>query len=135
MSLEWRVKMILSESDANWASCLCSITADDGARSLRNRGIGLVENKVFMASGSYDMDTTDGFHVYRMTMDGTGCRLYVDGVASPVLTGTLGAGAAISIEFGDETGGADAEYQTDYIRWTDGGAFAFPSTGTVIMIR
>ena len=134
VSLEWRVKMILSETEASAAACLCGITADDGAGGTKRSVLGLVETKL-LAPASYDMDTTDGFHVYRLALDASGYRLYLDGNPQAALSGTPGAGGAVFIEFGDETGANDAEYQTDYIRWTDGGAFTFPTQGTVIVIQ
>ena len=134
VSLEWRVKMIESESAASAAACLCGITADDGAGSTKRGVIGLVEAQL-LAPAAYAMDTTDKFHVYRLTMDASGYKLYLDGEAATVLSGAAGAGGNIFIEFGDETAGDDAEYENDYVRWTDGGAFAFPPKGTMIIIQ
>jgi hypothetical protein len=83
-----------------------------------------------MASGVMD----GSFHTLRLTMDGAILTAYMDG--NPVATGTGGytlvdLPTANGWNLGDGTGGADADWDIDYIRWTDAGAFAPPlSTNT-----
>ncbi|MFI4910291.1 MAG: hypothetical protein ACIAQZ_01345 [Sedimentisphaeraceae bacterium JB056] len=84
----------------------------------------------FSGLGLYAFDTTDDFHTYRIAI-GTGTdeiKLYIDDVLTPVYTRTYGGATAAAGTFriGDLTAGNDADWDIDYIRWTDGGSFAPP---------
>lgn len=72
----------------------------------------------------YAMDTTDGFHVYRITMKGTAIKVYVDGILR--INSTYNeATATQSIRFGCENSAGKGEY--DYIWYSDDGEFIPPS--------
>jgi len=67
-----------------------------------------------------------GFHTVRMTMSGTVINVYVDdnpvsGTGSITLTGDNNV-----ILFGDGAGAAGADWDIDFIRWTDQGTFVPP---------
>jgi len=55
---------------------------------------------------------------------------------NPVATGTGGytlvdLPTANGWNLGDGTGGADADWDIDYVRWTDAGAYAVPEPATL----
>ncbi|MFI4910296.1 MAG: hypothetical protein ACIAQZ_01370 [Sedimentisphaeraceae bacterium JB056] len=87
----------------------------------------------FSGLGTYAFDTTDAFHTYRISMGlGTdNIKLYIDGNETAAYTRTYGTATAAAGTFriGDLTGVNDADWEIDYIRWTDTCAMAPGSTG------
>ena len=78
-------------------------------------------------AGVCAMDTTDKFHVYRITAIGSNIKLYADNNPAPVIdlaNGLSPATKSSRIYFGDadsaRTGG---ESQWDYLRWTNKGVY------------
>ncbi|MBA7574841.1 hypothetical protein ES708_16656 [subsurface metagenome] len=68
--------------------------------------------------GGFDMDTTDDFHVYRITGKGGVVSVFVDGILR--ITGTLSAVVAQKrISFGDfdVANGWNSDTEWEYIRW------------------
>ena len=63
-------------------------------------------------------------------------RVYLNDNATPIYTGTLGGGweAGNSLSFGDQSGGADGNWEIDHIRWTTQGAFAVPEPATISLL-
>jgi len=71
----------------------------------------------------YQMNTTDDFHVYRLTLHGDVARAYVDGFLR--LTGTPVANSAwIGMWFGNDWMGGPNEGLWDHVRYYTGGAIA-----------
>lgn len=73
----------------------------------------------------YLMDTTDDYHTYRLTANGTAVNLYIDGVLK--LTGTLNLVDTTSgtIYFGSWVVGASGtDWYLDYLYYRTDGAFA-----------
>jgi hypothetical protein len=69
----------------------------------------------------YEMDTTDDFHVYRLTLLGDTAKAYVDGVVR--LSGAAVTNLAwTEIWFGNDWMGAPDEGFWDYVRYYTGGA-------------
>ena len=135
VSMEWRLKMLdYEDPQTATAAARFYIYADDGSGNIKQRSMGFSKTMAGESSNLFPMDTTDGFHVYRFTMDSAGYKFYVDG--SHVRTGSLGAtSGATRLEFGDVTGGQDSDYELDYIRWTDGGAFnTIPEPASLVMM-
>jgi len=87
----------------------------------------------FSGLGYYSFDTTDDFHTYRISMSlgADNIKLYIDGNPTPVYTRTYGSATATigNFSIGDLTGTNDADWEIDYIRWTDAGAFTPGATG------
>jgi hypothetical protein len=82
---------------------------------------------------SYAMNTTDGYHIYRMTLQGTTVNVYVDGSTTPVITGTAdNISSDRNMKFGHYTGhdttspGANGDW--DYVKYYTGGASAIGDT-------
>jgi len=74
-----------------------------------------------------------GFHTLRLTMAGSVLNAYLDGNFVATGIGTIAlAGDDNVILFGDGTGTNDANWDIDYIRWTDAGAFAPDGGGSSI---
>ena len=70
------------------------------------------------------MATTDGFHTYRITLDGSQARLYVDGKPTAAASTTASPAKANEIYFGDASNTyVGGETRWDYIRWTNAGAY------------
>lgn len=90
---------------------------------------GLTEES-FSVSGtkSYDMDTTDDFHVYRIAIGAGGdqVRMWFDAntVSPGTWDGAISLGTPDSMFFGDSTGVLDADWDLDYYRWTNVGSYA-----------
>jgi hypothetical protein len=86
------------------------------------------------AFGSVVGNTTTDWHTYRLTMDGTIWRLYMDGDPSPVLSlaghndadeGTPFDGH-LALYWGE---GSGVSADLDYLRWTDQGALVPTGAG------
>lgn len=83
--------------------------------------------------GTYAMDTTDDFHVYRITisLDGSGQRkakLYIDNYPSPVISivawvRSVNPGEP-RLAWGNQSSSSAEAYELDYFWFTDEGAFA-----------
>lgn len=78
--------------------------------------------KLAFAGGSYDMDTTDDYHVYRATVSGTAIKIYVDGTLR--ITDLMTEDGNDRMVFGDVSS-AGAQYSKslwDYVKYSTGGA-------------
>ena len=126
ITVEWKVKFVASDYSGGYAACMVAPSVVNGG-SYTRQSFGLNSEYVAVGGNIFNMTTTDDFHVYRLAIGlNAQYALYVDGSSTPVLTGTAGSGSNNKFEFGDETDGADSEYETDYFRWTDAGAIAPP---------
>lgn len=67
------------------------------------------------------MDTTDDFHIYRLTVLGSSFTFYVDGVQK--FTDTVADLDRTFLRFGDGTPGASGDAEWDYIAFTTTGSF------------
>lgn len=88
------------------------------------------EVREIWTGASYAMDTTDGFHVYRVTFQGNQFKLYVDGVERISTAVSVGSGGDFNFRFGDEAG-PNSRSQWDTVRFYTGGAEA-PSPATTV---
>jgi len=79
---------------------------------------------------SFPMDTTNSFHVYRVTVQGNQFKLFVDGSLKFTTTLGVGSGGDPNFRFGDEAG-PNAKVQFDYVRYFTGGPVD-PDPSTVI---
>ena len=70
----------------------------------------------------YSFDTTDDYHIYRITLKNGVSELYVDSVLRAT-TNSYGGGGA-SLDFQAAQGNVDAESLWDYIYYRTDGAFA-----------
>ncbi len=113
--------------------------------SFRSAHLGILSSKLILftdalmpvGSPGYSeipFPTTDGFHVYRMEVDSTGIRVFVDGLLR--LTESLGSSGSNSsiVIIGDSTGAANSAADLRWFRfhsgsstWCDRG-FANPGT-------
>jgi hypothetical protein len=137
VSVEFSARMDIYEGGGAAQFQVYDVFSREVSFGLRDDGISI--NGI----GNYLMDTTDGFHTYRLTISrGSGqVRLYVpDDSANltpdlPVLEGTLDEtpnGILFDlIRFGDQTGPNDADWRLDYIRWTKEGDFPLPGTPAI----
>jgi hypothetical protein len=86
-------------------------------------------------SSSTGIDAT-AWHTYRLTSDDINWNLYMDGsptlVDSTPVVGGYGVTPLDGIQFGANGSG---DFEIDYIRWTDGGAFAaIPEPATMAIL-
>lgn len=79
------------------------------------------EIKEYGSGKSYSMNTTDNFHIYRITVLGNTYTVYVDSIQ--VLTGTTDSWDRNVMYFGDGSYGAGGDAQWSCIAYTTSGAF------------
>lgn len=79
------------------------------------------EVREIWSGASYTMNTTDKFHVYRITVQGNQCKIYVDGVERISTTISTSSAGDPYFRFGDEAG-PNGKAQWDYVRFYTGGA-------------
>jgi hypothetical protein len=74
-----------------------------------------------LLGGGFDLDTTDAFHTYRLSVAGTEgpLNIYVDGAAVPSVSLPGVDSTANRLDFGDQLDGDGGVVQWDYIRWTN----------------
>jgi len=92
---------------------------------LENLLISNLGIKLSVSGETYAFDTTDAFHVYRITGIGTVVKVYVDGILR--LTGTLSfALASDYMDFGDISAinGENSKAEWNYIKYSTAGAYA-----------
>jgi len=126
-TLEARLKLV-SGQPLNTGAIGNNISIFDNARKTRlvifPDGIKLADCAV---CDEYPMDTTDDFHIYRLTLQGNTAKAYVDGVLR--LSGTAVANSDRNeIWFGNDFMGAPDEGLWDYVRYYTGGALPPPWT-------
>jgi hypothetical protein len=137
ISVEFRLKF--DEREANVSNSACTFLISNSTYMMffefgsdRVNLYYVNSNGAEVLYNSYGMITTDGFHTYRLTAKAgiDNLRFYVDN--TQVFTGTLQtmANPTPLLYFGDVTGGADAKYELDYLRWTSQGAFSLPASIT-----
>jgi hypothetical protein len=131
VSLEFRMKFNEREASVSYSSCNFQISNSNYTVYIelgtdRVNMSYLNANGAEVQYGSYAMDTTNDFHIYRLAAQtGTNkLNFYVDNTPIPVITGTLCpiANGTPILSFGDGTGAADARYELTYLRWTTHGA-------------
>lgn len=78
----------------------------------------------------------DGFHTFRLTVKDTAAALYVDGLlALTDFTGAyLNSSPLNRLLVGDLTGGANADWDLDYLYAYDGGAVAVPEPSAAMAV-
>ena len=141
ITLEWKVKMVNYETGTGLEyplGCLFSPTVD-GSGASYSMAAGLTDSHAGKLYNMYEVpDTTDDYHVYRLTMDEVGYKFFVDGQLATAGNAsnnyTIDAPGS-SILFGDPAGNVSTEYLLDYLRWTDAGAFlpVVEDTGPVFL--
>ena len=78
----------------------------------------------FDDSSNFSVDTTGGFHTYRMTLSNHTASLYVDNSSIAALTSLGQSIAANRIFWGDASGSGGAGMsEWDYVRFTNDGSF------------
>jgi hypothetical protein len=115
---------------SNLSPASLGLAISDGTYSetLRISASG-IKLSLFGSNVSYSMNTTDGYHVYRMTLKGATVTVYVDGAlvltgSSPISFVSPYGTSAQYIKFGQYTGhgtaspGADADW--DYVKYFNG---------------
>lgn len=125
-TLEFRVK--LNQSEGPGSAMFTFFDANDQGALIE-----INTNEInFPSTGWVAVPTTDAFHIYRITFNttgGTAVNLYYDN--NPVAALSLsslpfsnqGRGPNAML-IGDGANAADADWEIDYVRWTDAGAFA-----------
>ncbi len=72
----------------------------------------------------YYFTTTDDFHIYHVTVEGSTAKLYVDSVLRITVTGAVNDGPWQVVKFAHLNPGTGAEEQIwDYVYYSTGGAF------------
>ena len=103
----------------------------------RNILLGLASNRVILINSSsttsyaeYMFNTTDGFHDYRVEIDGTGASLFIDNSSSPALTRGHGSPEvpASNVVFGAVTDVVASETKLESISFTVGSSDTTPPT-------
>jgi len=122
-TIEAKIKVITSDEVSGYG---CILGVEFGAGEpwayLYLRKDKIMINEGVVAPVEYEMDTTDGFHVYRFIVKDSICKAYVDGVLR--LTATINniQGNDTLAEFG--TFDDPFEHQWDYVYFRTDGAFA-----------
>ena len=75
---------------------------------------------------TYTMDTTDNFHIYRMTVRDSVATVWVDGVQRMQATSLDTSGTGQLVEFGCFGEGGSYESQWDYVYFTSANAYEIP---------
>ena len=112
-TLEVRLKIVEADEEYD-----CFFQLLDGTKKHEV----VITNTSVTLEGSepYNMDTTDDFHTYRVTGQGSTSKLYIDGVLR--ITQTSGNMATNGVEFGNVTP-TGSELLWDYIYYRTDGAF------------
>jgi hypothetical protein len=129
-TVEWRANLNSVDEPMDFAGALVQIANGTTGASLYSVGMadpnGALPGYVVNLGGlsNQPVAVPDGFHTYRLAVDGTFVNLYVDGVL--VATDTSGGGTTTTFEMrvGDFTSIADADWDLDYLYAYDGGAVA-----------
>lgn len=122
LTVEARIQVISANNTAE-----CFIGLDQGVGKpyweleLFNDRIELHEDPAVVLN-TFNMDTTDDFHTYRLTRDGSVVKVYVDGNLIMYETLSNSASAAEAIYFGSYVSGT-TEHKWDYINYLTGGAY------------
>ena len=119
-TIELRVKMISGYTFADQINSM-SLELRDGVRQV---WLDIYSDAIATKGETYEMDTTDDYHIYRVTVKGTETKVYVDGVLR-ITDNTSWAGAQKYVLF---TGGSwyegSIESSWDYVYYRTDGAFA-----------
>lgn len=117
-------KTSINPTGDNIGEGAAQLAIDDGTRRssvwvLQNQ-VALIDNSDNFAAGqligTFPMDTTDGFHVYRYARNGPTATLFVDGTS--VLSGTLtNAVSTQDIVFGASGFFGSSDSRWDYVRY------------------
>jgi len=117
-TIEGRVKILRGGGFGGLGFAIWGSTENEAAFEMSPSQI------IFLPAGiTITMSTSDVFHVYRMTVLGTGARLYIDGVLK-------GEGSPSTkyarhfVGFGDGSGVSDSDYELDYFAFTRSGAYS-----------
>jgi hypothetical protein len=132
VSVEWRVRIKQTEPGDIASATVLGVRSISGDKLNDFVGMSIGEAAIHCQGLDVKMDAADGFHVYRLTLDLNGYKLYVDNKPTPVASGPLkpaeGSNPDRGIQFGDHSAEPDAAYEIDYIRWTTAGAFVPDAT-------
>jgi len=114
-TVEARVKLIRYEG-ARMYGGMGFVAADNSSEVI----LLLNPDKVFeyWSDKSFDIDTTDDFHVYRVAVLGNEYWIYIDGTLR--IQGNTGAYNRRGLAFGDLSNLANAEAYWDYVAYTTG---------------
>ena len=118
-TIELRVKMISGYTFADQIDVM-GLELRDGVRSV---WLDIFSDAIATKGETYEMDTTDDYHVYHMTRLGTTLKVYVDGVLR-ITDNTSWVGAQKHVLFtGGYWYGGSVESSWDYVYYSTGGAF------------
>jgi sialidase-1 len=112
---EARLKVVSSEGDAGVALWVSNGVNEEGIQ-FRTDGFDLA-----FAGLKHQMDTTADFHVYRVTIQGSDIKVYVDGELAVDGTGKFTAPAHAgrnALSFGSASSTAKGESLWDYVRFS-----------------
>ena len=102
-----------------------------GAKQERLEGYGGNTIELHYVAESASVDTTV-WHIYRITILGTTCNVYVDANSTPVITASLSENTTGNyVRFGDNSTSDTMYCLYDWIIWDKTGAYA-PGEGTAI---
>lgn len=123
-TMETRLKVISTEGFVN--SAIRALYIQDGTNKCMlvfySNQIRAVNDIAQFNGVSFFMDTTDDFHVYRLTLKGTAVKVYVDGTLKFTHTIT-DTSASQKVAFGDFSGSNNPhEEQWDYVSYWETGA-------------
>ena len=127
-AVEFSVKV--ERADVTTGNPTCGIFVADGTKRMQIQ-ILVDQVKEMLHSLGYTMDTTDGFHTYRLEGKGSDFRLYVDGKLAIDGRGMLtDANPAQILRFGIVTGDKPARHFWKFIRVNPNHDVEYASTGT-----
>ena len=110
---ELRMRVVRAQGDAGVAIWVSNGVNEEGVQ-FQADGVNLAFSKL-----TYDMDTTDDFHVYRVAVKGNDFQLYVDGRLAIDGTGTYTHAAhkgRNNLSFGSASSTATGESLWDWVR-------------------
>jgi len=111
-TLEARVKIIAVESTGRLL-----IGIQDGTQD-EHTNLGIYDDRVAIGGITFNMDTTDGFHIYRITVSGTTIKLYINSILR-ITAAVHSASVGNKVFFGEvsNTDGLNVNAQIDYLNY------------------
>jgi hypothetical protein len=135
-TIEFRCRVNDVTANDNYQAA--SVRFYDSASRIANIGFGQIGSTQYAWSnvpGGGMGVVFGGWHTYRITaLTSEGIKWYVDDNPTVVNSGAIATWGETTVQFGDFTGGADANWDIDYIRWTNAGAFAAPEPASMCLV-
>lgn len=122
MSIEFRAKMNEYQDGGSSVVQFYDINSSLVGITLRN-------NRISLTNSTTEYLDPNDFHTYRFTLnpDSQAVLCWLDDATEPFMSGRIAyknMTTSDTLMFGDLTGAADADWDIDYIRWTNEGDFA-----------